>query len=57
VNTVILNYMALHNQQGNFDSTMATAMGMPGTSNNGGLGSNIDSLIAFNPIVNGVIGH
>jgi len=41
----------------NFDSTMATAMGMPGgTSNNGGLGSNIDALIAFNPIVNGVIG-
>jgi hypothetical protein len=57
VNTVILNYMALHNQQANFDSTMATAMGMTGgTSNNGGLGSNIDALIAFNPIVNGVIG-
>ncbi|HEY4339084.1 MAG TPA: hypothetical protein VGM97_03975 [Steroidobacteraceae bacterium] len=57
VNTVILNYMALHGLQGNFDSTMATAMGMTGgTSNNGGLGSSIDSLIAFNPIVNGVIG-
>ena len=45
VNTVILNYMALHGQQGNFASTIA----------NNGLGTNIDSLIAFNPIVNGVI--
>jgi hypothetical protein len=45
VNTVILNYMALHNQQGNFATTIA----------NNGLGSNIDSLIAFEPIVNGVI--
>jgi hypothetical protein len=52
VNTVILNYMALHGQQNAFDSTMATAMGSPGgTSNNGGLGSGI----AFNPIVSGVI--
>jgi hypothetical protein len=45
VNTVILNYMALHGQQGNFATTIA----------NNGLGSNIDPLIAFNPIVNGVI--
>jgi hypothetical protein len=45
VNTVILNYMALHGQQANFATTIA----------NNGLGSNIDSLIAFNPIVNGVI--
>jgi hypothetical protein len=57
VNTVVLNYVALHGQQGSFDSIMATGMGMPGgTSNNGGLGSNIDPLIAFNPIVSGVIG-
>jgi hypothetical protein len=46
VNTVILNYMALHGQQGNFATTIA----------NNGLGSGLDSLIAFNPIVNGVIG-
>lgn len=46
VNTVILNYMALHGQQGNFASTIA----------NNGLGTNLDSLIAFEPIVNGVIG-
>jgi hypothetical protein len=45
VNTVILNYMALHGQQGNFATTIA----------NNGLGTNIDSLIAFEPIVNGVI--
>ncbi|HTC52473.1 MAG TPA: hypothetical protein VK700_11100 [Steroidobacteraceae bacterium] len=46
VNTVILNYMALHGQQGNFASTIA----------NNGLGTNLDSLIAFEPVVNGVIG-
>ena len=45
VNTVILNYMALHGQQGSFATTIA----------NNGLGSNIDPLIAFAPIVNGVI--
>jgi len=45
VNTVILNYMALHNQQGNFASAIA----------NNGLGTNLDPLIAFAPIVNGVI--
>ncbi|HEY1898962.1 MAG TPA: hypothetical protein VGG49_04120 [Steroidobacteraceae bacterium] len=45
VNTVILNYMALHGQQANFASTIA----------NNGLGTNIDPLIAFEPIVNGVI--
>ncbi len=46
VNTVILNYMALHGLQGNFATTIA----------NNGLGTNLDPLIAFNPIVNGVIG-
>jgi hypothetical protein len=45
VNTVILNYMALHNLQGSFATTIA----------NNGLGTNIDPLIAFAPIVNGVI--
>ena len=46
VNTVILNYMALHGQQGNFASTIP----------NNGLGTNLDKLIAFEPIVNGIIG-
>ena len=49
VETVALNYMALHGRQGDF----ATANFFPGH----GLGSVAlrDSLIAFNPIVNGTI--
>jgi hypothetical protein len=48
VETVVLNYMALHGEQGQFSQKF------PGT----GLGSASmqDSLIAFNPIVNGKIG-
>lgn len=48
VETVVLNYMALHGEQGQFAGTF------PGH----GLGSAAlqDSLIAFNPIVNGRIG-
>ncbi len=48
VNTVLLNYMALHNQIGDFATTF------PGH----GLGANataLDSLVAFEPICNGVI--
>ena len=47
VETVILNYMALHGEQGQF------GVDFPGN----GLGSSTlqDSLIAFNPIVNGTI--
>ncbi len=46
--TVVLNYMALHGEQGNFASLF------PGN----GLGSPtlLDSLTAFQPIVNGTIG-
>ena len=46
VETVILNYMALHNQQADFDTTFS----------NHGLGSNLDTYTAFEPIVNGTIG-
>ncbi len=48
VETVILNYMALHGTQGDFPTLF------PGH----GLGNSTlrDSLMAFNPIVNGVIG-
>jgi hypothetical protein len=48
VETVLLNYMALHGEQGNFPTLFP----------NNGLGSTTlrDSLTAFNPIVNGVIG-
>jgi hypothetical protein len=45
VNTVILNYMALHGQQASFAGAIA----------NNGLGNNLDPLIAFEPVVNGVI--
>jgi hypothetical protein len=47
VNTVILNYMALHGEQGNFTSLFP----------NHGLGSSvaIDRLTAFQPIVTGTI--
>jgi hypothetical protein len=45
VETVLLNYMALHSQQGNF------AAAFP----NHGLGSNLDRLIGLAPIVNGTI--
>jgi hypothetical protein len=47
VETVILNYMALHGEQGQFGARF------PGH----GLGSATlqDSLIAFNPIVDGTI--
>ena len=47
VETVMLNYMALHGEQGNFATLFPTH----------GLGSATlrDSLTAFKPIVNGVI--
>ena len=49
VQTVILNYMALHNDQGNYVSLFGTANGLGTTA------SQLDPLIAFNPIVNHVI--
>jgi hypothetical protein len=47
VETVILNYMALHGEQGNFANLFPS----------NGLGSSVlmDSLTAFEPIVNGVM--
>lgn len=47
VETVILNYMALHGEQGNFSSLFPQ----------NGLGSSVlkDSLTAFEPIVDGVM--
>jgi len=49
VNTVLLNYMALHGEQGNFGTLFP----------NNGLGSTAsqDSLTAFMPIVNGIIAN
>jgi hypothetical protein len=45
VNTVILNYMALHGEQGQFANVFQ----------NHGLGTDLDRLTAFEPIVNGII--
>jgi len=49
VNTVCLNYMALHGQAGNFSSTFGPTNGLGSTV------ATLDPLIAFNPIVNGTI--
>jgi hypothetical protein len=49
VNTVCLNYMALHGQAGNFATVFGSANGLGTTA------SQLDPLIAFNPIVNGVV--
>jgi len=49
VNSVILNYMALHGEEGNFDALYQSLQ----TSH--GLGSNIDDYIAFQNIVTGTV--
>ncbi len=50
VNTVILNYMALHGEQGNFGNLL-----FPGWNHGLGNAALQDSLTAFTPIVNGII--
>jgi hypothetical protein len=47
VQTVLLNYMALHGEAGQFNTRFGSALGS---------GAALDGLIAFNPIVNGRIG-
>jgi hypothetical protein len=56
VNTVILNYMALHGEQGGFGNLLLDSNGNPW---NHGLGNAAlqDSLTAFAPIVNGTIAN
>jgi len=51
VNSVILNYMALHGEQGQFGA-LYQSLGI-----SHGLGSDLDSLTAFAPIVNGTIAN
>jgi hypothetical protein len=46
VQTVLLNYMALHGEQANFNSIFGSSLGA---------GAALDAMIAFNPIVNGRI--
>jgi hypothetical protein len=47
VQTVLLNYMALHGEAGQYNATFGSALGA---------GAALDGLIAFEPIVNGTIG-
>jgi hypothetical protein len=46
VQTVLLNYMALHGEAGQYNAAFGNALGT---------GAALDGLIAFNPIVNGTI--
>lgn len=46
VQTVLLNYMALHGQAGNFNAAFGSALGAGGA---------LDAMIAFNPIVSGPV--
>jgi len=46
VQTVLLNYMALHGEAGQFNATFGNSLGT---------GAALDTLIAFNPIVQGTI--
>jgi len=55
VNMVILNYMALHGEQGNFQG-LYTPQENPQW-NGGGLGSNLDIYTAFTPICDGTIAN
>jgi len=52
VNTIILNYMALHGEQGNFGNLLS-----PNWSHGLGSGGQLDALTAFSPIVNGIISN
>ncbi|MGI9225108.1 MAG: hypothetical protein ACR2QX_11570 [Woeseiaceae bacterium] len=58
VNTVILNYMALHGEQGQFGNlgTVPGYQAIPNW-NNGGLGTDLDRYTAFTPIVDGTIAN
>jgi hypothetical protein len=53
VNSVVLNYMALHGEQGNFGNLLS-----PGWNHGlGGTAAQLDALTAFSPIVNGIIAN
>ena len=58
VNMVLLNYMALHGDQGQFGNlgTVPGHVPIPNW-NNGGLGTDLDRYTAFTPIVNGTIAN
>jgi len=52
VNTIILNYMALHGEQGNFGNLL-----MPNWNHGLGGAAQMDAMTAFTPIVNGTIAN
>ncbi len=52
VNSVILNYMALHGEQGNFGNLLS-----PNWNHGLGGAAQMDALTAFSPIVNGIIAN
>jgi len=52
VNSVILNYMALHGEQGNFGNLLS-----PGWNHGLGGAAQLDALTAFSPIVSGTIAN
>jgi len=56
VNSVILNYMALHGEQGQFANLLMDSNGNPW--NHGlGIGNQLDTYTAFTPIVSGTIAN
>jgi len=56
VNSVILNYMALHGEQGQFANLLTSSNGTPW--NHGlGIGSQLDAYTAFTPIVSGTVAN
>jgi len=55
VNTVILNYMALHGEQGGFSNLLLNSNGAPWNHGLGTSAAQLDALTAFEPIVNGTI--
>ena len=56
VNSVILNYMALHGEQGQFANLLTDSNGNPW--NHGlGIGNQLDAYTAFTPIVSGTVAN
>jgi hypothetical protein len=57
VNTIILNYMALHGEQGGFGNLLLDSNGNPWNHGLGTSAQQLEALTAFAPIVNGSIAN
>ena len=57
VNTIILNYMALHGEQGGFGNLLLDSNGIPWNHGLGTSAAQLDALTSFAPIVNGTIAN